>query len=97
MDQALLSRLRALRADHVAARLVERVDLLRAQVDRYAAEVADNLVNEGLVLTRLERDEVSPARLCDLDERVARHVLHACALLAGSKERCHAYLRGSRA
>jgi hypothetical protein len=53
------------------------VDLLRAQIDRYSAEVADYLVNEGLVFAGLESHKVSSARLCDLDESVTRHVLHA--------------------
>jgi hypothetical protein len=79
MYQSLLGRLCTLGVDHVATRLVEGVDLLRAQIDRYSAEVADYLVNEGLVFAWLESDKVSPARLCDLDEGVARHVLHAFA------------------
>jgi hypothetical protein len=66
----------ALGRHHVAAGLVECVNLLRREIAGNLGEVPDDLLDERLVLARLERDKVAPALLGDLDEGIARHVLN---------------------
>jgi hypothetical protein len=41
-------------------------------------QVPEDVIDKGLGLARLLHDKVPPALLRDFDERVARHVLHAC-------------------
>ena len=65
----------ALSSHHVTAGLIESVNLLRSQVASDLAEVPDDLLNEWLRLARLERNKVAPARLGNLDESIAGHVL----------------------
>ena len=56
-------------------------NLLRLQVAYDGADVGQDLLDEGHHFTGLHLYEVPPAFLCDLDERVARHVLNAVVRL----------------
>jgi len=60
-------------------------DLLRLQVADDGVDVVEDLVDEGHHLAHLDLDEVPPALLGDLDEGVARHVLHAVVRLWAAK------------
>ena len=51
--------------------------LLGLEVTDDGVDVVEDLVDEGHHLAHLHLDKVSPALLGDLDEGVARHVLHA--------------------
>ena len=51
--------------------------LVRPQVANDAGHVLDDLVNKQRQLAQLERHKLPPTLLCDLDEGVASHVLHA--------------------
>ena len=75
-DEALLRRAVRLRCNHVANSFVERMHLLRRQVDGYLEEIPQNFVDEWFLLASLLHHKVSPALLCDLRECIARHVLH---------------------
>jgi len=77
-EEALLLVPVPLGGNHIAAGLVEGVDLLGREVAGDLLQVPDDLLDEGLVLAGLEGDEVPTALLRDLDERVAGHVLNAC-------------------
>ena len=60
--------------------------LLGLQVTDDGVDVAQDLVYEGHHLAHLHLHKVAPALLCDLDEGVARHVLHAIVGLCGQEE-----------
>jgi hypothetical protein len=75
----------ALSSHHVAARLVEGVHLLGSQVTSDLAKVSNDLLNKGLILARLESDKVPPALFGDLDESIARHVLHTWKIVSGAR------------
>lgn len=60
-------------------------DLLRLQVADDGVYVIKDLVNEGHDLADLHLNKMPPALLSDLDEGVARHVLHAVVRLCGTK------------
>ena len=85
-DKLLLCRLVGLRCNHIPDGFVERVHLQRLKVCRYPVQCAQNLVDERLRLSRLPNDEVPPAFLRNLDERVAGHVLHTLVCLVHELE-----------
>ena len=60
--------------------------LLGLQVTDDGVDVAQDFVYEGHHLAHLHLHKVAPALLCDLDECVARHVLHTVVGLCGPKE-----------
>lgn len=77
LDQPLLDTLMALGADHVPTGLVECMYLLRGEVVGNLPHSADDLIDEGLVFTRLQCYEMPPALVRNLDECVTSHVLDA--------------------
>lgn len=64
--------------------------LLGLEVTDDGVDVVEDLVDEGHHLAHLHLDKVAPALLGDLDEGVARHVLHAVVSL------CQEQLRSNK-
>lgn len=64
--------------------------LLGLEITDDGVDVVEDLVDEGHHLAHLHLDKVAPALLGDLDEGVARHVLHAVVSL------CREQLRSNK-
>lgn len=62
-------------------------NLLRLQVTNDSVDVIEDLVDEGHDLPDLHLNKMSPALLCNLDERVARHVLHTVMRLCETNKK----------
>mmetsp|Transcript_7823 Transcript_7823/g.13470 ORF Transcript_7823/g.13470 Transcript_7823/m.13470 type:complete len:443 (-) Transcript_7823:1690-3018(-) len=78
LGDILLAALRLrLRVDHLAHRFVEDVDLVRLQVLDRVRQGAQQLAHERLRLVQLLDDKLPLTLAGDLEERVARHVLHS--------------------
>ena len=77
LDQLIKYHWVSLCRNHVADCFVERVHLMRLQVADDRVDVVNDLLDEGHVLAKLNRDKVAATLLSDLDERVARHVLNS--------------------
>src|SRR5690242_513303 len=86
VNQTLLHALLPLSADHVTASFVESVHLLGRKIRGDLSQVSYDLVDEWLVLARLEGNKVSPALVGNLDERVASHVLNTLVRLVHELE-----------
>jgi hypothetical protein len=87
MNETFLNALLALSTNHVTTSFVERVDLLRRQIEGYALEVAHNLIDEGFGLAWLMGYKVSTAFVGDFDKSVASHVLDAFVCLVHELEK----------
>jgi hypothetical protein len=79
-QKPLLLMLVALGSNHISARFIESVDLLRRQVTCNFAHVPDNFLDERLLLTRLKSNEMSTALTGNLDESITGHVLDTYSL-----------------
>lgn len=76
MNQSLLNALLTLRADHMTASLVKGMHLLRCQIASDLLEVANDFVDERLILSWLQCNEMTSAFVGNLDESIASHVLN---------------------
>mmetsp|Transcript_67821 Transcript_67821/g.151460 ORF Transcript_67821/g.151460 Transcript_67821/m.151460 type:complete len:474 (+) Transcript_67821:1658-3079(+) len=75
-----------LRRDHVPHGLVEDLHLTRLQVRDDRPQIEAQLINERHRLADLQNHELAPALLRNLEESIARHVLHTWVQLVHELE-----------